>query len=100
MQTGRLALVARGEVTIDTGDDHATRQLARVLLAAEIMSQLAAVYMVFEMIEHGALSYQLNWHWQQLKKRWAEERNAERQLRRDIGRVLFEAQRVVEEHRG
>jgi hypothetical protein len=91
--------VSEQRLTIETSDDKATQQLARVLLIAEILSQCAAAYMVIEMIDHGSLSYQIQWHWRRLKARYFTERDNDRRMRLAIGEVLFEAQRVLEEHR-
>lgn len=84
------------EINVNTDDDRATVLLARTLVFTEILAQIAAVYMVFDMVEHGALNVKFAWYWKQWKARW----DAERAVQRDLRYALWQAYRVLEESRG
>lgn len=84
------------ELSIDTSNDPATARLARTLIIAEIVAQIATVYVVFDMVEHGALNVKLAWYW----KQWKTKYEAERQFRNDLRYALWQARRVLEESHG
>lgn len=77
--------------------DKMTANLARLLLVMEIASQALACFMVLEMVERGKLTYLINWHWQQWKRRREDEMKRSRDWHLALGRMLFEAERIVKE---
>jgi hypothetical protein len=84
------------ELSIDTTNDPATVKLARALIVCEICAQIATVYVVFDMVEHGALNVKLAWCWKQWKARY----ESERQFRNDLRYALWQAKKVLEESHG
>jgi hypothetical protein len=82
-------------VNIDVGADPSSVRLARALLIAELATQLMAAWMIVDMVERGKLSYRLAWHWGQLRERARARAVQERRIRIEIGRVLYEAERVL-----
>lgn len=67
-----------------------------MLIIAEIAAQIATVYVVVDMVEHGALNMKLAWYWKQWKARY----DAERQFRNDLRYALWQARKVLEESHG
>lgn len=84
--------MASPSVVVDADDD-TTRQLARLLLACEIASQVLTCYLVLEMIERGQLTYLISWHW----RKWKEKIARERQIVKQAQFVVWSAQKVLEE---
>jgi hypothetical protein len=81
-----------------------SEELEVQLLRAKVVCQvIAGVTIIAELIyigdavSHGALLYKARWHVTRLKAEHQRRAVEARQLRRDIGLMLFTAQRVLEE---
>ena len=85
------------EVSLDRESDPVMLNLARINLAVEIASSALATWYFFDIMSRGQLGYLARWHYLEAKRRFYERRDAERRLRTDLGRVIYEATRILEE---
>lgn len=77
-----------------TDEDQLTKALCQIKLVLDVVGAMEAVWFFFNLTSRGQLNYLVMWHYRQ----WQQRSKAEKRLRTDIGRVLFEAQRVLETH--
>lgn len=89
--------MATNEVTIATGDDAITRQLARALLVCEIAAQVLACYLVVEMAAHGQVGYLLRWHLERWKRKLRDADTRRRTYHLAYNQMLFEANTILRE---
>jgi hypothetical protein len=85
------------EVSLDKESDPVMLNLARLNLAMEIASSALATWYFFDIMSRGQLGYLARWHYLEAKNRWRQRRDADRRFRMDLGRVIYEATRVLEE---
>ena len=75
-------------------DDAITANLARAVLVGEMALQVLTCLIVVEMLDRGALTYKIAWHW----KRWTAKAKAQlerdREFRSSLGRMLYEVHEI------
>ena len=84
-------------MSLDKESDPVMVNLCRINLAVEIASSALATWYFFDIMSRGQLGYLARWHYLEAKRRWSERRREEHAFRADLGRVIFEATRVLEE---
>lgn len=77
-------------------DDRTTTHLARLLLVSEIAVQVLGCLVVFDMLEHGALTYKAQWHLKRLRDKATKRRQGEEEWRKSLGRMLYEAAEIID----
>lgn len=83
------------EVTLQVDrDDRVTTNLARALVVAEIASQVVVCLVVLEMLEHGAISYKVAWHWKRLSAKYRDKARREREYRTSLAFMLYEVDEI------
>ncbi len=83
------------EVVIE--EDRTTERLYQTKLLLDVIGSSLAVWFFFDIINRGRLSYYLNWYFMNLTRKYRAQREQEIAYRRSLGRVLFEADRIVRE---
>jgi DNA-binding transcriptional MocR family regulator len=81
---------------IETDNDTIERLLA-VKMALDIAVSAYVLWAVFDMMNRGKVSYVIRWHYQQWKRRREDDMRRSRDWHLTLGRMLFEAERIVRE---
>ena len=73
-----------------------TERLYQIKLALDLLGSALVCWFFLDIIYRGKLSYKVNWYVEQKRKRIKAMREDDRRLRVEVGRVLYEAQKVIE----
>ncbi len=96
----RVSVGAADQPFTDAEADHLAevmRYLRAANLVLEIVGAAQMAWFFFNLQSRGKLNYLVRWHWERWTREWKDSREAEHRLRLDIGRVIYEAARIVEE---
>ena len=73
------------------------RYLRFANLVFEVIGAAEMAWWFFNLQSRGKLNYTVRWHWDHWTREWRKSRESEKRLRLDIGRVIYEAARIVED---
>ena len=73
-----------------------TERLYQIKLALDLLGSALVCWFFLDIIYRGKLSYKVTWYVEQKRKRIKAMREDDRRLRVEVGRVLYEAQKVIE----
>ncbi len=83
--------------------DEETDKLAEMMrylhlanMVLQVLGSAQMAWFFFNLQSRGKLNYTVRWHFEHWTGEWRESREFEKRLRLDIGRVIYEAARIVE----